>query len=143
MLHCIDWRSTAEQPTQAFPFLLVTGRSLYQFNAGTMTSRTRLNDLRPADYLDMAPEDAARLGLRDGDPVKMVSAYGAAVLPVRVRAMVSTGQLFATFHTTTVFLNALTSPYRDAAVGTPEYKLTAVRVERLPAGSRSDAARAL
>ena len=70
-----------------FPFLLVTGRSLYQFNAGTMTSRTRLNDLRPADYLDMAPEDAARLGLRDGDPVKMVSAYGAAVLPVRVSAM--------------------------------------------------------
>ena len=140
VLHCIDWRSTAEQPTQDFPFLLVTGRSLYQFNAGTMTSRTRLNDLRPADYLDMAPEDAARLSLRDGDPVKMVSAYGAAVLPVRVSAMVSTGQLFATFHTTTVFLNALTSPYRDAAVGTPEYKLTAVRVERLAAGSRSDAA---
>ena len=84
-----------------------------------MTGRTRLNDLRPADYLDLAPEDAARLGLRDGDPVKLVSAHGAAVLPVRANAIVSTGQLFATFHTTPVFLNAVTSPYRDAAVGTP------------------------
>jgi formate dehydrogenase major subunit len=138
-LQCIDWRSTAEQPTPDFPFLLVTGRSLYQFNAGTMTGRGGLNDLRPTDYLDVAPEDATRLGLHDGDPVRMLSAYGEAVLPLRFSAMVSTGQLFATFHTTSVFLNAVTGPYRDAAVGTPEYKLTAVRLERPPAGPQSEA----
>ena len=139
-LRCIDWLPTSEQPTPLFPFLLVTGRSLYQFNAGTMTGRTRLNDLRPADYLDMAREDAARLGLHDDEPVSVVSAHGEAVLPVRVSAMVPPGQLFATFHTSAVFLNAVTSPYRDAAVGTPEYKVTAVRLERLPAESHGDAA---
>jgi len=139
-LRCIDWRPTSEQPTTRFPFLLVTGRSLYQFNAGTMTGRTRLNDLRTADYLDMAREDAANLGLHDDEPVRVVSAHGVALLPVRISAMVSPGQLFATFHTSAVFLNAVTSPYRDAAVGTPEYKVTAVRLERLPAESRGDAA---
>jgi predicted molibdopterin-dependent oxidoreductase YjgC len=46
----------------------------------------------------------------------------------------------ATFHTTAALLNAVTSPYRDAVVGTPEYKVTAVRLERLPTGSQSDAA---
>ena len=85
-LRCIDWRPTSEQPTPRFPFLLVTGRSLYQFNAGTMTGRTRLNDLRPADYLDIAPEDAARLGLHDDDPVRVVSALrGSRVAGARQR----------------------------------------------------------
>jgi formate dehydrogenase major subunit len=130
-LRSIDWKPTLEQPTPLFPFLLVTGRSLYQFNAGTMTGRTRLNDLRPTDYLDMAPEDAARLDLHDDDLVKMVSAHGEAVLPVRVSATVQSGQLFATFHTAAAFLNAVTSSYRDATVGTPEYKVTAVRLERV------------
>jgi formate dehydrogenase major subunit len=44
---------------------------------------------------------------------------------------VRAGQVFATFHTTETFLNAVTGPYRDGVVGTPEYKVTAIRVERL------------
>ena len=56
--------------------------------------------------------------------------YGAAVLPARFSAAVVAGQLFATFHTTEVFLNAVTGPHRDRVVGTPEYKVTAVRIER-------------
>jgi formate dehydrogenase major subunit len=43
------------------------------------------------------------------------------------------GQLFATFHTPEILVNAVTSGHRDSAVGTPEYKLTAVRVERVTA----------
>jgi formate dehydrogenase major subunit len=61
----------------------------------------------------------------------VVSRYGSAVLPVHVNAAMARGQLFATFQTPQLWINALTSGHRDAAVGTPEYKLTAVRVERL------------
>ena len=51
----------------AFPFLLITGRSLYQFNAGTMTMRTPNAELRPNDTLDIAPADApASLGTVSG-----------------------------------------------------------------------------
>ena len=130
-LRAIDHHETPERTTPAFPLLLVTGRSLYQFNAGTMTGRTRLNRLRPSDVLDISPADALAAGIRDGERVRIVSAYGAAELPVHVSAMVADGQLFATFHTPELFLNRVTGPHRDTVVGTPEYKVTAVRLERL------------
>ena len=99
-------RATPEQTSEAFPFRLVTGRSLYQFNAGTMTVRTRNNELRPADMLDISPADAIALDVRRGERVRVRSRYGTAVLPARISAAVEAGQLFATFHTSEVFLNA-------------------------------------
>ena len=60
--------------------LLITGRSLYQFNAGTMTGRTLNNELRPSDVLDMSSVDAGRQGFGDGQMVRVTSRYGAATL---------------------------------------------------------------
>jgi formate dehydrogenase major subunit len=129
-VQCIDYRPTPEQTSPSYPFLLITGRSLYQFNAGTMTGRTRNNELRPFDVLDISPDDAIATGVRDGDRVRVTSAYGAAVLPVRVTPEVMRGQVFSTFQTKEFFVNALTSANRDQAVGAPEYNVTAVRIER-------------
>ncbi len=136
-LRCVDHRPTPERTTNQYPFLLVTGRSLYQFNAGTMTTRTRNIDLRPTDVLDVSPADAIAAGVLDGDRVRVVSEYGTTVLPARFSAAVVPGQLFATFHTKEVFLNAVTGPNRDPVVGTPEYKVTAVRIERPVEGQTS------
>lgn len=113
-----------------YPFLLVTGRTLYQFNAGTMTGRTPNNVLRPSDTLDMSPADAARLGLQDGNPVLVSSRYGNVTLPLRIRDEVKAGELFATFHRPDLMINRMTSPHRDRMTKTPEYKVTAVQVER-------------
>jgi formate dehydrogenase major subunit len=129
-LRCVEHRPTPERTTHELPFLLTTGRSLYQFNAGTMTMRTPNRELRPSDVLDMAPRDAERLALRDGEPVRVTSAYGGAVLRLHVDAAVREGELFATFTDPRVFLNEITSPHRDPCTGTPEYKVTAVQVER-------------
>lgn len=127
----IEFHSTHETRNEQFPFLLTTGRTLYQFNAGTMTMRTRNAELRPSDYLDMTPADAVALELAEGDHVRVYSRYGACTLPVRITTAVKDGELFATFHDTRVFLNNLTSSYRDGMVGTPEYKITAVRLEKV------------
>jgi formate dehydrogenase major subunit len=121
---------TPEHVDADFPFLLTTGRSLYQFNAGTMTRRSFNNVLRPADTLDMAPADASRLSLQDGQSVRLVSRYGSAVMPLHVDDGMKPGELFATFHTSEVFLNDVIGPHRDSRAGTPEYKVTAVRVEK-------------
>jgi formate dehydrogenase major subunit len=129
-LRQVEYRPTPERTTERYPFLLITGRSLYQFNALTMTGRTPNNALRPSDVLDISPEDAIARGIQDGEPVRVLSEYGAAVLPARLSAMVTTGRLFATFHTAEVFLNSVTSSHRDPVTGTPEYKVTAVRLER-------------
>lgn len=128
-LRRIDYKPTLETTSEEFPLLLNTGRSLYQFNAGTMTRRTANTALRATDTLDVAQEDADRLSLRSGQRVRLNSRYGEAVLPVRISKSVRAGELFATFNDPSVFLNLVTGPRRDSQVYTPEYKVTSVRIE--------------
>ena len=130
-LKCLPYAASPEVVTGEFPFLLTTGRSLYQFNAGTMTGRTPNSLLRATDTLDCAPGDAERLGLRAGDRVRLRSRHGVTTLPVRPDPRIKPGELFATFHTVESFLNRVTGPGRDAVTGTPEYKVVAVNVEKV------------
>jgi formate dehydrogenase major subunit len=130
-LRIVEYRPTPEQATPKYPFVLTTGRSLYEFNAGTMTGRSRTRELRPSDLLEIAPTDAEAAGVRNGDFMRVVSRYGSATIPVRVSPAIRAGELFATFHTARTFLNNVTSSHRDGRVGTPEFKVTAVRIERI------------
>jgi formate dehydrogenase major subunit len=129
-LRRVEYRATRERTTPKYPFVLTTGRSLYQFNAGTMTGRGRVHELRPSDLLEIAPGDAGEAGMHDGDLVRVVSRHGAATLPAHVNGAMRNGELFATFHTVKTFLNAVTSSHVDETTATPEYKVTAVRIER-------------
>ncbi len=129
----VTFTATAETISPEFPFLLTTGRTLFQFNAGTMTMRTANAELRPTDTLDLNPADAQRLGLREGELARARSRHGEATLPVRLDPSVKPGEIFATFHTTRALLNRLTSPERDRFTQTPEYKVVAVGVEKAPA----------
>lgn len=129
-LRRIEYRPTNETTAEDYPFLLTTGRTLYQFNAGTMTSRTANSELRPEDCLDISARDAERLRLQNGQRVRVRSRYGSADLPVNISQAVKTGELFATFHTPEIFLNLITGPGRDGYVDAPEYKRTAVRIEK-------------
>ena len=126
----VGFTPTTEQRSNGYPFLLITGRTLYQFNAGTMTLRTANAPLRPHDRLDMSPPDAQRLGLSEGDRVLLRSRYGRVVLPVHPDQSIKPGELFTTFHTLGVYVNEVTGDQRDRQVGTPQYKVTAVNVER-------------
>ncbi|HLN97545.1 MAG TPA: molybdopterin dinucleotide binding domain-containing protein, partial [Pyrinomonadaceae bacterium] len=129
-LRRIPFHASEETISENFPLLLITGRTLYQFNAGTMTMRTPNVEFRTTDLLDISSEDANRLQLHNGERVRVRSRYGEAVIPIRTTAAVKPGNLFATFHTAEVFLNRLTTPYRDRYVKTPEYKITAVHIEK-------------
>ena len=129
-LRRVHYRPTDEVVDDEFPFLLITGRTLYQFNAGTMTMRTANVNLRATDMLDISPGDAKRLNLKEGETVRIRSRYGEATLPIRITSTVKAGELFATFHTAEVFLNRVTGPHRDRYVKSPEYKVTAVGIEK-------------
>jgi formate dehydrogenase major subunit len=132
-LRRIGYQPTSESPTAEYPFVLVTGRALYHFNAGTMTMRTPSVALRPTDMLEVAPGDAARLGLVHGDAVRVTSRYGEAVFPVDVNPRVAAGQLFATFSDPGRLVNRLVGPQRDPYTHTPQFKVTAVRLQPLGA----------
>ncbi|RPI55753.1 MAG: formate dehydrogenase subunit alpha [Acidobacteria bacterium] len=130
LIRC-EWEPTPERTTPKYPLVLNTGRTLYAFNAGTMTGRCRTQELRPSDLVDISPEDASAAGLHEGDRVRLVSRYGSATLPVHVSPAIRAGELFATFHTTAALLNNVTGPHVDRITGTPEYKVTAVRMEKV------------
>jgi len=130
-LRRIEWRPSPETTDIAFPLRLITGRTLFQFNCGTMTARTQNNFWRETDTLDISAGDASRYGLSTGTKVRVVSRYGSAELPIRVSGSVRSGDVFATFHSPRVFLNGVTGPHRDNTTATPEYKITAVRLEPL------------
>lgn len=145
-LRPIEYRPTPETTDAEYPFLLTTGRRLHQFNVGNMTRRTANIQLRPTDTLDMTPADGNALGLGEGEMVKIRSRYGEVLLSLRLDPALPEGVVFATFHDPGVRLNRITGPHRDALVGAPEYKVTAVRVERdfsigTPAGGAGTAFR--
>jgi formate dehydrogenase major subunit len=133
----IEYRPTDETVSVKFPFLLVTGRTLFHFNAGTMTYRTANRMLHQHDYLDVCPEDAEQLGITDGASVLVRSRYGEATLVARRNTAVRRGQLFSTFHDPALFVNHLTSPHRDSRVSAPEYKVTAVQLQLVATGARA------
>lgn len=119
-----------EQCDAGFPFLLITGRRGEHYNSGSMTRRTGNLRLSADETVDIEPGDAAALGLNDGDPVRLGSRHGSAVLQARITDEVEPGQVFAGFHFPGASVNSLTSRVEDEVTGCPEYKLTAVRLSR-------------
>jgi formate dehydrogenase major subunit len=123
-----------EEPDADFPLILITGRRLEHYNAGTMTRLTPNLELLPEERLETNPADAARLGLSDGERATVTSRRGSIELGVEVTERVAPGQLFMAFHFPEALANALTSDASDDVTSCPEYKVTAVRLA--PANAR-------
>jgi formate dehydrogenase major subunit len=132
-LQCLEFHESSERANDEYPFLLTTGRSLFHFNAGTMTGRTPVSKLAPADRLDISPQDAARLGLAEGDSVRVVSRCGSATAPAHIDDRMRSGELYASFHAPQLGINQVIGSGRDRTVLTPEYKRAAVRIEKIQA----------
>jgi formate dehydrogenase major subunit len=127
-LHAKPYLPPGEEPDAEYPFILVTGRRLVHYNAGTMTRRTDNLLLLPEERLEIHPSDAQRLGVGDGDAVEVSSRRAAVALPADVTERVAPGELFMAFHFPEALANALTSDATDDVTSCPEYKVTAVRV---------------
>jgi formate dehydrogenase major subunit len=130
-LTCISHQPSPETTSAEFPFYLITGRVLQQYNVGTMTRRTPNASLAPHDYLDIHPEDAARLHIENGAAVRVRSRWGSTEVPARLTPHVARGTVFASFHFPESHINRLVGPHVDPDSKCPEYKLTAVCVDRM------------
>jgi formate dehydrogenase major subunit len=118
-----------EMPDAEYPFLLTTGRRLDSYNTGVQTGGFT-SPLRRGESLDISPEDAAKLGIKDGDPVRVSSRRGSVVAPARLDRSLRAGLVFMTFHfQDQVSVNLLTIDETDPKSGTAEFKACAVRVE--------------
>ena len=126
-----------EMPDAAYPFLLNTGRLAHQWHTMTKTGKiAKLNKLNPGPFVEIHPEDAARLGICDDDRVEIASRRGRAVLPAVITDRVRPGNCFAPFHWNDVFgeylsINAVTSDAVDPISRQPEYKACAISLTKV------------
>jgi formate dehydrogenase major subunit len=127
--HAVDWRAPAEVPDDKYPFMLTTGRRLYHYHTRTQTGRCEgLDTLLPEEFLELNPLDAAKLGVIDGQRVKVESRRGKIELKALVTEKVQPGLVFMAFHFAEANANVLTNNVYDPVSDTAEYKASAVKI---------------
>ncbi|OBJ01760.1 bifunctional nitrate reductase/sulfite reductase flavoprotein subunit alpha [Mycobacterium sp. 1465703.0] len=126
-----------EMPDDDYPFLLNTGRLPHQWHTMTKTGKVaKLNKLNPGPFVEIHPDDAARLNIADDDPIEIASRRGRAVLPAVVSDRVRPGNCFAPFHWNDTFgeylsINAVTNDAVDPISSQPEFKACAVTLTKV------------
>lgn len=122
----------SERATKDLPFVMNTGRILYQYHTSTMSRRNRsLTDFVNSSYVLMHPADADREGLKDGDKVKLSNSRGEFTTTLQRSSGVAEGEVFVPFHFNESPVNQLTrahelDPYSKMAA----FKLSACRIEK-------------
>ncbi len=128
----VEFSPPAELPDAEYPFYLSTGRIREHYHTGTMTRRSRgLDHLVPEERIQMHPQDAERLGIAAGDWVRVISRRGEIRARVRLTDRSAPGMVFGTFHFHESPINQLTNDALDPVAKIPEYKVSAVRVEKV------------
>lgn len=127
----LDHKGSGEVPDKEYPYVLITGRIREHYNNGSMTRRVRgIMELVPAEQLEINSEDASKLNIKNGDMVSVSSRRGNIRVQVKVTDRSQPGNVFLTFHFPEANSNFLTSEHKDPITGTPEYKVTAVKIEK-------------
>jgi ferredoxin-nitrate reductase len=142
-----EYVPSPELPSDDYPFLLNTGRTVYHWHTRTKTARApELQQAAPDAWVELAPEDAERLEIAEGDIVAIESARGRLELPVRLTG-IREGVVFVPFHYgywdepegsepdgNARAANELTITRWDPVSKQPIFKTAAVRVEKLRTG---------
>ncbi|EYD77711.1 Assimilatory nitrate reductase large subunit [Rubellimicrobium mesophilum DSM 19309] len=140
LLRSTDYIPQQEQVDEEYPFLLTTGRLVFHFHTRTKTARApTLNAAAPDDFIQVSEEDAARLGIRDGEWLKLTSRRGALEAPARV-GDIEPGMIFIPFHFgywdnpgRARAANEMTLYDWDPISKQPHFKHAAVKLEKVEA----------
>jgi predicted molibdopterin-dependent oxidoreductase YjgC len=128
----VSYRESAEMTDKEYPFVLTTGRELFHYHTGTMTRRVRpLNQISPEAYIEIGPSDAAELSVEDGMQVKVSSRRGNITLKARISDRPGGGIVFIPFHFKEAAANVLTNTAVDPVCKIPEFKVCAVKIEKV------------
>jgi formate dehydrogenase alpha subunit len=125
----ISYRPGAELPDDEYPFVLSTGRVLYHWHGGTMTRRSKLDDIYPEPTVEIHPEDASRIGISEEDWVRVRSRRGQIEVKALITERSPQGLVFIPFHFAEAAANELTLDVRDPQAKIPDYKVCAIALE--------------
>ncbi len=128
----VEWTPPAEVADAQYPFVLSTGRRLYHYHTRTQTGHTKgLNELLGEETADISFADAERLGIKNGEKVRVKSRRGEVIVKAKVTDQVPAGMVWMAFHFREGNANWLTNPAFDPVSMTAEYKACAVAVEKV------------
>ena len=128
----VEYQPPIEQPDSEYPLILNTGRTLYHYNSATMTMREDgITDKQEEPFFEISAEDASNLGLAEGDLAR-ISSRGAARSKRASPSPTASTRGSSGWRSTSQRrkVNWLTHDVGDPLIGTPEYKISAVKVER-------------
>ena len=130
----VEYENLGEQSDDKFPLVLSTGRLLEHYHTGTMSRRNiGLDAMKPEGEIEINPIDAKRFKITHGERVKLVTHHGRIEAKIKVTKRTAEGTVFYPFHFAEANANRLTGSSLDKMSGTPAYKRTAARVEKLGA----------
>ncbi|WDP89070.1 MAG: formate dehydrogenase subunit alpha [Desulfobacter sp.] len=131
-LKAIEWTPPAEVPDKAYPFVLSTGRRLYHYHTRTQTGRCGgLNDLLGEETADISAQDAQRLGIAQGEKIRVFSRRGSVEVRAKITPQVPEGLVWMAFHFREGCANFLTNSAADPVSKTAEFKACAVNIEKI------------
>ncbi len=127
----VDYTAPLELPDEEYPFTLTTGRRYESYNTHTQTRyyASGVKIKQTEETIDIHPEDAAKLGIADGDMVRVTSRRGELTVKCKVTEQVVPGLVFMSFHWHETPTNVLTLNEYDPISGTAEYKACAVAIQ--------------
>ncbi|WP_292393684.1 formate dehydrogenase subunit alpha [Methanoculleus sp. UBA303] len=128
----IEWKPPAEVPDAEYPFVLTTGRVLWHWHTGSMTRRSATLDAEvPTGWIEINPEDAKALGIKNKEKVRAITRRGSVDVPAKVTPDIMKGIMFMPFHFAECAANILTNNALDPIAKIPEFKACAVKVEKI------------
>jgi len=128
----LSYTPSEELPDDEYPLCLITGRRLYQYNTGYMSLRNpEIAAINSEEFVEIHPDDAKTLDIKTGEKVKVSSRRGNVEVKADVTTKSRPGSVFLSFHYPDAHSNMLTGPGEDTLALTPEYKVCAVKVEKI------------
>jgi len=128
----VGFLEPAELPDERYPYLLTTGRIIFQYHTGTASRRSpKLEQEAPEAFVELHPDDAVQLNVKSGERVRVSSRRGAIELAARITAGIKPGVVFIPFHYAESPANVLTNFALDPLAKIPEFKVCAVRIDKI------------
>jgi formate dehydrogenase alpha subunit len=125
----VPFTPPAEIADREYPFVLTTGRNLFQYHSGSMTRKVKQIEAHAGEpYVEINPEDAGILKIKSGDWIRVISRRGEIEIKARVTRKIPEGTVFVPMHYREAAANVITNDALDPKVKIPELKVCAVKV---------------
>ncbi len=132
LFHAVAYLPPAELPDKEYPYMLTTGRTYVHYHTGTMTRKSpSLNKEMEEGYVEINPQEARSLKIAQGERIKVRSRRGEIEIKADLSERVERTMVYIPFHFAESAANVLTNPALDPIAKIPEYKVCAVRIEKV------------